>query len=165
VLTVSVAFVGFTRPGTGGVPACAEMVARYFALLCSGTRTLPTDWKQRAATDAAMEEGLLHLSAGRLRSLIMYGEFMESMAMHIGCAPRLPWLLLTKPRLWLHMMHGPMVGAQFRLRGPGACPEHAEKVIIGGPIPTPLPFRLAQGVSAVLGWIGGSVAGFRPTSW
>ena len=159
------AFVGFVRPGTGGVPACAEMVARYFALLCSGTRQLPPDWRERAKQEELMEEQVLHLSAGRVRTLVMYGDFMETMAMHIGCAPSLFTWLLTHPRLWIQLLYGPMMGAQFRLQGPGACPAQAEKVILGAPIPTPLPFRLVQSTAAVLGWVGGALAGFRPTSW
>lgn len=42
----SVAFVGFARPTSGAVPACSELVARYFALLCSGRRTLPANMEQ-----------------------------------------------------------------------------------------------------------------------
>ena len=153
------------RPGTGGVPGCAEMVARYFALICSGERRLPDDWKQRAQADEEMESNLLRLSASRVRSLVMYGEFVESMAAHIGCAPTLVRVFFTNPRLWLHLMYGPFCGAQFRLTGPGASPALAEQVVVNGPIPTPVPFAIAQTVSAVLGWVLGSLANYRPTSW
>ena len=159
------AFIGFVRPGTGGVPGCAEMIARYFALLCSGERRLPADWAARAQRDQQMEEGLLHLSAGRVRSLVMYGDYIESMAAHVGCAPGLVRYLFTRPRMWLHLLYGPMVGAQYRLQGPGACPELAEAVVMSTPIPTPLPFCIAQSVCAALGWIGGALFNFRPTSW
>lgn len=161
----NVVFVGFVRPGTGGIPPCAELVARYYALLCSGERRLPRDWRERAATEETMEESQLYLSAGRVRSLVMYGDFVESMAAHIGCAPNLLRVLFTNPRLWLHMFYGPFTSAQFRLRGPGATPDLAEKVIVGGPIPSPVPFCIAQSVCAVLGWVLGSVAGIRPTAW
>ncbi len=141
------------------------MVARYWALILSGKRRLPADFVERACADEQMEEGMLRLSAHRIHSLLVYGEFMESMAQHIGCSPNLLYYFVTDPLMWLRMFTGPMVGAQFRLTGPGACPELASQVIAQAPIPTPIPFRIAQGLAGVASWIGGALLGFNPPSW
>ena len=141
------------------------MVARYFALLCSGSRKLPDDWRERIAKEGNMEESLLKLSAGRVKALVMYGDYMESMAQHIGCDPQLIRYTFTRPLFWLKLLYGSLTPIQYRLRGPHAKTEFAESCITQMPAPTPLPFRTAQSVCAVLGWIGGSLFDFRPTSW
>ena len=141
------------------------MVARYFSLICSGERKLPDDWKERAKAEQDMEEKLLRLSAGRVRSLLMFGDYMEAMAHHIGCSPNMPLYLLTDPLFYLQMLYSPMCGAQYRLRGPGADPEHARKVIEGAPTPSPLIFRIAQGVLALASMVGGTLNDFRSPSW
>jgi hypothetical protein len=161
----SLAWIGFARPGTGGVPAAAEMVARYFALMCSNKRRLPADAVTRTAHERGMEEGLLRLSAGRVKTLVMYGDYMESLSQHVGCSPNMLRVLFTDPLLWYKMLYGVLTSIQYRLVGPHAKPAFARDCIMQIPIPTPIPFRVAQSVCAVLGWIGGTLFGFRPTSW
>ncbi|EDQ91383.1 uncharacterized protein MONBRDRAFT_913, partial [Monosiga brevicollis MX1] len=114
----SLAWIGFVRPGTGGVPACAELCARYFALLASGERKLPDDWRQRIAREANMEEDLINISSGRVKTLVLYGDFMEAMAQHVDCQPMIMRYLFTDPVFWLKLLYGAMSPIQFRLRGP-----------------------------------------------
>lgn len=161
----SLSFHGFCRPGTGGVPQTAEMNARYFALICSGKRKLPPNLRARIAQEAQMEEQVINKSAGRVKTLVMYGDYMEALAHHVGCQPVLASYMVTKPTLWLKLLYGAMTPIQYRLKGPHARPEWAEACLRAMPAPTPMPFRVFQSLFAVLGWIGGSVAGFRSTSW
>ena len=106
----------------------------------------------------------MYLSAKRVHSLVLYGEYMESMASHIGCSPNLIYYFATDPIMWLRMWTGPMLGCQFRLRGPGAAPMHATDVIMNGPHPTPLPFRFAMSVAGLASWVGG-ILGVNSPSW
>jgi dimethylaniline monooxygenase (N-oxide forming) len=159
----SFAFVGFARPTSGGVPATAEIQSRYFALVLSGSRKLPDDWLKRIPVEAEMENKQFHLS--NLKTLIFWGEYMETMATHIQCNPDLWTYFFTDPLRWFRLMYGAMICAQYRLRGPHAKPEIAKKTIDSLPLKTPPPFMVMQSLSAVLSWLGGALANYRPPSW
>jgi len=125
----SVAFIGLARPAEGGVPACSEMQSRYFALLCSNKRTLPPREKleeliQREST--AEEAEFAH--AQSVRTLVPYMAYMDAMARLIGCKPN-PLRLLTRPVLLYKYWCASLVNIQYRLQGPHADPESAERVI------------------------------------
>ncbi|KAK6071312.1 hypothetical protein SCUP515_07923 [Seiridium cupressi] len=55
-------FLGYARPHQGGIPAMAEMLARYIALLLRGNRVLPRDYTDQARCDAIAEQEYYHLS-------------------------------------------------------------------------------------------------------
>lgn len=82
-------FVGYARPHQGGIPALAEMLSRYAALLLRGDRTLPDDYAEQARRDRATEREYYSLSPD-LHTLVDYNAFLESVARRIGCEPRLP---------------------------------------------------------------------------
>jgi dimethylaniline monooxygenase (N-oxide forming) len=82
-------FLGFARPHQGGVPAMAEMLSRYIALLLSGQRHLPRDYASQARQHAVAEREYYSLSPD-LNTLVDYNAFLESVARRIGCEPRLP---------------------------------------------------------------------------
>lgn len=162
-LDSSIAFIGFARPTTGGVPATAEIQSRYFALMLTGSRKLPSDWKERIPKEAAMEN--LQFPNTSLKSVIFYGEYMEAMAAHIRCSPDLWSYFWQDPKLWWYLQYGPMICAQFRLKGPHAKPDIAKKVIMSISPSTPPPFSIAQSVVAAASWIGGAICSYRPPSW
>lgn len=159
----SLAWVGFVRPGTGGVPACSEVLARYWALLLSNKRKLPDDWKERTLKEKAVEENLIYL--GHVKTLVFWGDYMESLGNHIGCQPILIRQFFKNPFLWARLYYGSLVPFQFRLRGPHAKREFAEKVISYLNLGLPLPFAFALTVGSIFSWISGSVASVLPTSW
>lgn len=82
-------FVGYARPHQGGIPAMAEMLSRYVALVLRGERTLPLDYSDRALRDAEAERQYYFMSPN-LNSLVDYNAFLESVARRISCEPRLP---------------------------------------------------------------------------
>jgi cation diffusion facilitator CzcD-associated flavoprotein CzcO len=131
----SVAFIGWARPAEGGVPACSEMQSRYFALVCSNKRTLPPREKleeliQRETT--AEEATFAH--ALSLKTVVPYMAYMDAMAGLIGCKPN-PMRLLTRPGLLYKYWCASLVNIQYRLQGPHADPETAERVIRSLAIP------------------------------
>jgi len=139
------------------------MLARYFALICSGKKKLPNDWLERIKLEAKMEDN--QLCFGHVKTLVVYGDFMESMAAHIGCSPKLWRFLFVNPYLWFRLQYGAMIPIQFRLRGPHALPELASDVLCSIPVATPLPAMVAETILAILGWVGGCLFNTRPTSW
>eukprot|EP00735_Rhodelphis_limneticus_P006125 TRINITY_DN18490_c0_g1::TRINITY_DN18490_c0_g1_i1::g.2780::m.2780 TRINITY_DN18490_c0_g1::TRINITY_DN18490_c0_g1_i1::g.2780 ORF type:complete len:594 (+),score=204.47,sp/P97872/FMO5_MOUSE/30.27/4e-66,FMO-like/PF00743.14/1.1e-76,Pyr_redox_3/PF13738.1/1.7e-14,K_oxygenase/PF13434.1/8.1,K_oxygenase/PF13434.1/3.1e-11,K_oxygenase/PF13434.1/6.6e+02,NAD_binding_8/PF13450.1/0.00011,Shikimate_DH/PF01488.15/2.4,Shikimate_DH/PF01488.15/1.2,Shikimate_DH/PF01488.15/7.3e+03,Pyr_redox_2/PF07992.9/0.00083,NAD_bindi len=123
----NVVFVGWVRPATGGIPICSEMHARLFALICSGKRSLPADWRARIKPESEREERQFYLSH-RIKTLVQYGNYMESMAEMIGCKPHMRKLFFTNPYLWFKLWFGPHWSYQYRLRGPHAKPEIVKPV-------------------------------------
>lgn len=128
------ALVGWARPYNGGVPACSEMISRYFALLCSGKRELPArpDMEKRIEEDLAREE-MTFSNSKYIRTLVDFSEFLDSVAELIDCAPKLTDYLDDPPLLY-KLICGSSIAATYRLRGPGADREMARKVILRLPV-------------------------------
>ncbi|HYH79202.1 MAG TPA: FAD-dependent oxidoreductase [Longimicrobium sp.] len=126
-----IAWMGLVRPAVGGVPACAEMQARYLALVLSGEKALPSHAEMHA--DIQMHAELDHRQFGhdadRLRTMADLFRYMESMAHEIGCRPPLRRLFLRDPLTALKVAFGPLSAAQYRLTGPGAEPVRARSVL------------------------------------
>ena len=141
------ALIGWTRPFNGGVPACSEMIARYFALLCSGKRELPADMEKLIEEDCAREEAAF-AQARHVRTLVDYTTFLDGVAELVDCAPRLADYLDDPPLLY-KLICGTIIAATYRLRGLGAAPEMAREVILRLPVVRDsvdlalLPFALA----------------------
>jgi dimethylaniline monooxygenase (N-oxide forming) len=116
----TLAFIGFCRPQQGGIPAIAELQSRYFAQLCSGTKSLPGRELRRAVTkrDAQHWRDEYHITP-HVSSLVNYCTYTDSMAELVGCKPRIP-SLFTDPELHIKLWFGPQFSAQFRLNGPHA---------------------------------------------
>jgi len=159
----SLAFIGFARPSSGGVPVACEIQARYFALMLSGTRKLPNNWVERIAVEADMENKQFHLTT--LKTVVFYGEYMESLAHHVGCVPDLWSYLFTDPLLWMRLFYGPMLSCQYRLKGPHANPALTVKTLNSIPFCTPGFVTVGQSVASVLSWIGGAALSARAPSW
>jgi cation diffusion facilitator CzcD-associated flavoprotein CzcO len=138
----SVAFIGWARPAEGGVPPCSEMHSRYFALLCSNKRTLPPREKLEELIqqeNTAEEAEFAH--ALSLKTLVHYVAYMDAMARLIGCKPN-PLRLLTRPGLLYKYWCASAVNDQFRLQGPHADPETAERVIRSLAVPFDIKFLI-----------------------
>lgn len=125
------AWIGFVRPGIGSIPPCSEMQARYFALVVSGIRELPTVevMRQEIEQQAVLDVTQYPRDAQRLSPLTDYLRFQESMAEVIGCAPPLAKMLFNEPRIGAKVLFGPFTGLQYRLTGPGAMPEKARAAL------------------------------------
>jgi dimethylaniline monooxygenase (N-oxide forming) len=128
---LELAWIGFVRPGIGSIPPCAEMQARYFALLVSGIKQLPssTDMAHDIETHARLDREHFVADAERLATLTGYLRFLESVAEVIGCKPPLRRLFVSDLRTWSKVMFGPISSAQYRLTGSGARPEVARSAL------------------------------------
>jgi cation diffusion facilitator CzcD-associated flavoprotein CzcO len=129
-----VAFIGWARPLHGGVPAASEMQSRFFALLCSGKRSLPPtdELVSRIKADADYEDELMSGSP-RIRTLVHYTQYMDAMAELIGCKPNLEDYL-DEPEFLYKLLFGSNIGACYRLRGPHADFEAAKGLIMSLPV-------------------------------
>jgi dimethylaniline monooxygenase (N-oxide forming) len=158
-------FIGLARPSVGAIPPIAEMQARWFAQLCSGTATLP-------AADAMRDEVRLDLRTreerrgkvfGRLPFLVDFSTMMDELAEKIGCKPRARDFL-TRPVLLYKLYTMAFSGAQYRFRGPHARPELAEEIVMQSKTPfsrifaavTAMDLILAKGLYAI------GLRSFRP---
>ena len=141
------AFIGWARPHQGGIPQCAELLARYHAMLLSGEKELPADIAERTAEEAQAETAY-YFATPHLASLVDYPSFSESVAALVGCAPKAPSPLDVKAFLqWWYL---PAWSCWFRQRGPGANPA-ALRVVLDRAAPGTGNFgRNHRGVMAVM---------------
>ena len=129
-----VAFIGWARPAQGGIPACSEMQSRYFALLCSGKRVLPEkdELRRLIAQDREAEERTFYARKSQ-GTLCSYTPYMDALAELVGCRPRVRDFLFN-PRLAYHLLCGANIPTAYRLCGPHAAPEMAQRVMLRLPI-------------------------------
>lgn len=118
------AFIGFVRPYTGGIPIVAEMQARYFALLCSGKHQLPADLDERIQREKKWEDEMVSLSPRHPETIPSQCMFIDGIAKEIGCLLPLSKLFL-RPRLLVRHWFYPFNQACYRLTGPHSDPENA----------------------------------------
>jgi hypothetical protein len=132
------AFIGFVRPYTGGIPIIAEMQARYFALLCSGKHRLPDDLEQRIQREKQWEDEQVSLSLRHPETIPSQCLFLDGIAREIGCLPTLSTLVLS-PRLLIRLWFYPFNQACYRLTGPHSDPKAAaEEILRDAPPPNDL---------------------------
>ena len=132
-----VAFFGFARPRQGGVPVLSELLARYFALLCSGERELPSkDEMERSITEDCAREEEWFANSKTTRTLVHYTRYADDLAERIGCLPRLEECL-DDPELLTHLICSSNIGLSYRLHGPDAFPEAAREACVSAPIADP----------------------------
>ena len=126
-----IAWVGYVRPFVGSVPPCAEMQARYLALLISGEKPMPSpaEMREDIRLHSELDTRQFVEDAERLPTLTDFFRFMESMAHDIGCRPPFRRLLVREPWTAAMVMAGPLTGIQYRLSGPGAEPKTASRAL------------------------------------
>ena len=133
----TLAFIGWVRPASGGIPACSELAARYFALLLSGKRRLPSSeaLAREIADDKAHEEEMF-IGSPDIKTVVDFISWADGMANRVGCEPQL-WRMCFTPWRW-RLLFKCVVGscnpAQFRLRGPHSRPEAATALLFSLPI-------------------------------
>ena len=118
-------FIGFSRPTTGAIPACSELIARYFALICSGKRSLPIDIKRQIRKDKLYEETQFYNSKG-IRTVVNPTEYMDSVAKLIGCYVS-PYYYILNPRKFLRWITCINLTCRYRLYGPHCNKKMSDK--------------------------------------
>jgi dimethylaniline monooxygenase (N-oxide forming) len=119
-------FIGFARPAIGAIPPIAEMQARYAAMVASGQRQLPDPDRMAGELAERRRARAASFDEPRIVTLVDWIPYMDELGDRIGCRARLRQVLL-RPRLAWRLATGTMLAAQYRLTGPGAAPELAER--------------------------------------
>ncbi|MDY6805211.1 MAG: NAD(P)-binding domain-containing protein [Cyanobacteriota bacterium] len=153
-----IAWIGWARPALGSQFPLTEMQARFFALICTGERTLPASDKMEevASMDRDRYFKQFEHHADRIRSLLDYHIYIDELADLIGCKPALWKYFFLHPSLWLRIVYGPTQATQFRLRGPGKKEALAKELIAKLPVS---PFHRVVVVKA--GLRGRAIYGFK----
>jgi len=131
-----IGFFGFARPAFGSIPPTTEMQARLWALVQNGDVKLPSveEMKRVAAEDECNWATRFGYDSKRVKGLVDFQLYCDSIANIIGCMPPLRKIFFTKPWLWFKIMFGPFTMHQYRLVGPQANPERAEEVYKRQPV-------------------------------
>jgi len=131
----SVAFIGFVRPHQGGIPLMAELQARYYALICSGQRQLPSNLAELAQRDTEKWRNEFYVTPD-VFGLVNGLRYNEALADLIGCRPPVPSLFLA-PKQYFHYWFHHVWPSQYRLVGPGARAEARQYWLNSPSIKTP----------------------------
>lgn len=125
------AFFGFARPAFGSIPPTSEMQARYYAMVVSGEKNLPSesDMIKIAKEDTIKWESRFKWDSARVKGLVDFQLYNDDLAGLIGCLPNLGEIWRTEKWLWSKLMFGPFTSTQYRLKGPRATPDYARDVI------------------------------------
>lgn len=134
-------FIGFLRPGFGAIPPLAELQARWFALVQSGERKLPSQEVMLESIRhwTGFRRHIFRATGERIQHLVDHTVFCDELATQVGCKPGRKDLRQQNRAFRLRFYAGPFVAAQYRLAGPHAKPELARKIIEGMPVTHPLP--------------------------
>ena len=133
-LGAGIVLIGWARPAVGGVPACAEMQSRYFALLCSGEKKLPEKEElMQLITRQANYENEVYYKNPNVRTLVHYSRYMSDFSKVIGCSP---WRSSTlfNPLLAYRLWFGSQMPVIYRLHGPHSNFEQAKKTVFNVPV-------------------------------
>jgi hypothetical protein len=130
----TLALIGFVRPFSGGIPICAEMQARYFALLCSKKRRLPEDVNAQIQEEKAWEEKWTELSPRHFEAIPSQIFFLDSIAKEIGCLPTCQEIV-KDPALMMKMWFYTFNQACYRLTGPHSMRDEAVRAIMSEDLP------------------------------
>lgn len=162
------AFVGFIRPAVGAIPPCAEMQARYLALLLSGKRQLPSldEMKRNILWSKNLDKEQFSYHYGKVFLLSDYLRFLDGIATHIGCMPPLRKSFFTDIRLWFKLMFTTLSGIHYRLRGPGHDFQTARAVLLRMPtMPAPVIATelVIKTASEIVSWVARGLS--LPRRW
>jgi len=130
-----IAFFGFARPAFGSIPPTSEMQARYYAMILAKELELPSekDMIKIADEDRQKWEERFWYDAPRVKGLVDFQLYADDLAKIMGCMPNVNSYLRSDPKLWKHIMFGPLTMHQYRLVGPHATPTFARDVIVRMP--------------------------------
>ncbi|MFT4085804.1 MAG: NAD(P)-binding domain-containing protein [Gordonia sp. (in: high G+C Gram-positive bacteria)] len=113
----TVAFIGLTRPFSGGIPICAEMQARYFARLLNGHVQLPKKLDAVIDEERQWEEYWTALSPRATEALPSQVIYLDALAREIGCMIPMRKMLLS-PKLFIQLWFGSFNQSSYRVVGP-----------------------------------------------
>lgn len=113
----TVAFIGFVRPFSGGIPICAEMQARYFARVCSGKQLPPENLDEVIDREKEWEEHWTALSPRQTESIPSQVMYLDSLAREIGCLVPMRRMLFD-PKLFIQLWFGSFNQSGYRIVGP-----------------------------------------------
>ncbi|WVO14601.1 hypothetical protein L204_102236 [Cryptococcus depauperatus] len=119
---LSIAFIGFVRPGVGAIPPIAEMQAQLFFLLSSSLKPIPIP--------TSLENyHLLHSPDSRIQYGVDYSTYMSTLAKDMGSAPGL-WELWVEYGWFITFIYcfGAAFPTFYRLVGPYKCSKAKEIV-------------------------------------
>ncbi|KAM0813176.1 putative FAD/NAD(P)-binding domain-containing protein [Seiridium cardinale] len=129
-------FVGYARPHQGGIPAMAEMLARYIALILRGDRVLPRDYTDQARCDAVAEQEYYHVSPNlRVMQIVQHFLHLPGLPVPGLQGPAFLWLatvvgfLAYDDGLLIEWWFYPNWSVWCRQRGPGASPGHLHETL------------------------------------
>ena len=131
-----IGFFGFARPAFGSIPPTTEMQARFWVAHLSGELVLPNteEMTESAAYDQAQWEWRFGWDAKRVKGLVDFQLYTDSLADQIGCMPKLRELFFTNISVWCKIMFGPFTMHQYRLYGPHSNRERAIDVYKRQPV-------------------------------
>lgn len=143
------AYIGTARPIQGGVPACSEMQARYFALVLAEERKLPESkvMKEMIERDRRHEESSMHLTPN-IKGLVDYEQYMPEMARLIGCNVKLRHLM--NPYVLYKFWYGSHLPVIYRITGPGKISDLAKKIVRKLPVAYTLREQLSLSIFFVI---------------
>lgn len=111
-------FIGLVQPFGPLIPI-SELQARWFCQLQLGNVKLPS--KEQMYLDIESKKIAHHkryYASPRHTMQVDFNQFMDEVADQFGAKPNLFKCFFTDPVLWLHLVFGPCVPYQFRLKGP-----------------------------------------------
>ena len=152
----SLAFIGYLRPAFGAIPPLAELQARWFSLIQSGSVELPAPAEMKRSIEywQQFRTHIFRAVRGRLEHLVDHTVFCDELASQVGCKPAWHDVRQESSRFQRNFLAAPFVAAQFRLVGPHADAQLARSVIenlqIGHPLPDLLNLHLRWTLSRVL---------------
>jgi dimethylaniline monooxygenase (N-oxide forming) len=122
----NLAFIGIVQ-ASGSVLPISEMQARWACKVFKGEYKLPSFKERRDITDIDWREHLKqYIPRSRTSVAVDQNEYMDYIASEIRCKPDF-WALFTEdPLLCAKVIFGPFISAQYRLNGPGNCPEASD---------------------------------------
>jgi len=120
----NIAFLGYARPHSGGIPQCSEILARYIAQILIGSLHLPQNYEDIAKADGECESECYH-GTPHNKLVVDYHAFMMSVARLIGCTPNMPYNPIQIVKYWTF----PLWPCFFRTKGPGVNMEACDSVV------------------------------------
>lgn len=129
----------------GPVVPMLEMQARWAVRLMRGDMHLPSSEEMKSSCE--LRKRKLEIMFGReirYNIFVPYQDYMDDLAVDIGCSPNTLRYLATNPGLWWKVLAGPVVPAQYRLEGPGKKYNKARATIMEGEKRVWLPMNTRQ---------------------
>ncbi|XP_068098731.1 dimethylaniline monooxygenase [N-oxide-forming] 2-like [Hyperolius riggenbachi] len=119
--------IGLIQP-LGPIMAVSEMQARWVTRVFKGLCKLPPHAELKK--DIEKKHQILLTRFGKENSLQLdYIEYLDELAIDIGCKPSALGLFVTDPVLAVKIFFGPCTPAQYRLTGPGQWPMARKQIM------------------------------------